>query len=102
EVGVAYGSDPAVVKAILRESALACSRVDPAREPAVLLQRFGDFSLNYLLVFWVRDYTEQGLGRSEVQEEIYRRLTAAGIEIPFPVRRVIQEMRGPALTEGDA
>jgi small-conductance mechanosensitive channel len=102
EVGVAYGSDPAVVKRILRESALASLRVESGREPVVLLQRFGDFSLNYLLVFWVRDYTEQGLGRSEVQEEIYRRLAEAGIEIPFPVRRVIQEIRGPAEITGDA
>jgi small-conductance mechanosensitive channel len=102
EVGVAYGSDPSVVKRILREAALASSRVEPEREPVVLLQRFGDFSLQYLLVFWVKDYLEQGLCRSEVQEEIYRRLTEAGIEIPFPVRRVIQEMRGPEEPVGDA
>jgi small-conductance mechanosensitive channel len=94
EVGVAYDSDPSVVKAILRESALA--------SPVVLLQRFGDFSLQYLLVFWVRDYVEQGLCRSEVQQEIHRRLGEAGIEIPFPVRRVIQEMRGPGDAAGDA
>ncbi len=91
EVGVAYGSDPSVVKRILREAALASLRVVSEREPVVLLQRFGDFSLHYLLVFWVRDYVEQGPCRSEVQEEIYRRFAEAGIEIPFPVRRVIQE-----------
>jgi small-conductance mechanosensitive channel len=100
EVGVAYGSDPDVVKRILRESALGSARIDPEREPVVVLQRFGDFSLNYQLVFWVKDYIEQGLCRSEVQEEIYRRLSEAGIEIPFPVRRVIQEVRdGTALPE---
>jgi small-conductance mechanosensitive channel len=102
EVGVAYGSDPAVVKRILRESALVSPRVEPEREPMVLLQRFGDFSLQYLLVFWVRDYTEQGPCRSEVLEEIHRRLAEAGIEIPFPVWRVIQEMRVPGEAGGDA
>jgi small-conductance mechanosensitive channel len=96
EVGVAYGSDPEVVKRLLRESAQASPRIDPGREPVVLLQRFGDFSVNYLLIFWVSDYLEQGLCRSEVQEQVYRRLAEAGIEIPFPVRRVIQETKAPA------
>jgi small-conductance mechanosensitive channel len=67
--------------------------VDVEREPVVTLVRFGDFSLHFRLVFWVRDYAEQGLALGEVHEEIYRRLSAAGIEIPFPVRRVIQEIR---------
>jgi MscS family membrane protein len=93
DVGVAYGSDIPQVKQILREAALASSRVDPEREPVVTLTRFGDFSVSFRLVFWVRDYEEQGLALGEVHEEIYRRFAEAGIEIPFPVRRVIQEIR---------
>jgi small-conductance mechanosensitive channel len=90
ELGVAYGSDFELVKRILRESAQASARIDPEREPVVVLQRFGDFSLSYQVVFWVKDYAEQGLCRSEVQEEIYRRLGEAGIEIPVPLRRVVE------------
>jgi small-conductance mechanosensitive channel len=36
----------------------------------------------------------------DVHEEIYRRLVEASIEIPFPVRRVIQEIRD-ARGDGD-
>jgi small-conductance mechanosensitive channel len=100
EVGVAYGSDVAQVKQILRESALASPRVDPDREPVVVLARFADFSINFRVAFWVRDYAEQAVALGDVHEEIYRRLVEASIEIPFPVRRVIQEIRD-ARGDGD-
>jgi small-conductance mechanosensitive channel len=91
EVGVAYGTDLAVVRRILKEAALSSALVDRAREPLVLVMRFADFAVSLTLIFWVKDYTEQGVARSEVHEEVYRRLREAGIEIPLPVRRIIQE-----------
>jgi MscS family membrane protein len=95
EVGVAYGSDLSLVKRILREAALASEYVDPERPPLVLVARFADFFVGVQLVFWVRDYSEQGLARSQVHEEAYRRLREAGIEIPLPTRRIIQERARP-------
>jgi small-conductance mechanosensitive channel len=53
--------------------------------------RFADFFVNVMLIFWVRDYAQQGLALSQVHEEIDRRFRASGIEIPFPVRRMILE-----------
>ena len=97
EVGVAYGSDLPRVKAILRAAALSSPRVDPAREPLVLVVRLGDFSVNFRLVFWVSDYVEQAVATSEVYEEICRSLAEAGVEIAIPVRRVIQD--GPAVAD---
>lgn len=91
EVGVAYGSDLARVRRILSEAALASGHVDGERAPVVLVTRFADHCVNLRVIFWVRDYLEQGLASSEVHEEIYLRLAEAGIEIPFPVRRLIHE-----------
>jgi small-conductance mechanosensitive channel len=79
------------VRRLLREAALACPAVEHEREPAVHVTRFGDFAVILQLVFWVRDYLEQPLARSEVHEEIDRRLRAAGIEMPLPIRTVVQE-----------
>ena len=90
DVGVAYGSDLAQVKRILVDSALSASHVDGDRPPLALVTRFGDFSIQCRLVFWARDYAQQGLAASEVHEQIYRRLAEAGIEIPFPTQRLIQ------------
>lgn len=92
DVGVAYGSDLGQVRGILGEAALASQYVDKERPPAVLVTRFGDFSINLRVVFWAKDYTEQGLAASAVHEEIYVRLREAGIEIPFPVQKVLQEV----------
>jgi small-conductance mechanosensitive channel len=99
EVGVAYGSDLREVKELLLASAQASPLVDADREPAVTVVRFADFAVIVVLVFWVRDYMDQALARSQVHEEIDRRFREAGIEIPFPVRRVIQE-DAPAAARG--
>jgi MscS family membrane protein len=91
EVAVAYGSDLAEVKRILAEAALQSPHVDRTHAPAVLVTRFADHAIIFLVAFWALDYAEQGLATSEVHEEIYRRLAEARIEIPFPTRRVIHE-----------
>jgi small-conductance mechanosensitive channel len=91
EVGVAYGSDLPAVRRVLAEAALGSEYTDPERTPVVLVTRFADFFVNVLLIFWVRDYAEQGLAVSQVHEEIDRRFRERGIEIPFPVRRLIGE-----------
>jgi small-conductance mechanosensitive channel len=91
DVGVAYGSDVQAVKRILAESALASPLVHQELAPVVLLNGFGDFSLNFRVVFWAHDYADQGPAMSQAREEVYRRLQEAGIVIPFPTRTVIQE-----------
>jgi small-conductance mechanosensitive channel len=90
-LGVAYGSDLAEVRRILGEAVLACEHVARERAPVVLVSGFGDFAVHMLVIFWVTDYTEAGLARSAVHEEIYSRLRDAGIEIPFPVQKVIEQ-----------
>jgi len=91
EVGVAWGTDLAQAKGLLREAALSSEYVDRERAPQVLVSRFADFSVIFQLVFWARDYTQQGLARSQVHEEAYRLLRGTGIEIPVPVRRIVSE-----------
>jgi small-conductance mechanosensitive channel len=92
DVAVAYGSDVAQARRILVESALSSEYVDREREPVALVTRFAESSIALRVVFWARDYVQQGLAASQVHEEIYRRLTEAGIAIPLPTQRVIQEV----------
>jgi small-conductance mechanosensitive channel len=79
------------VKDVLRRAALGSPRVDAEREPVVQITRFGESAVNFQVMFWARDYAEQGLARTEVYEAVHDGLTAAGIEIPAPTRRFIQE-----------
>jgi MscS family membrane protein len=90
DVGVAYGTDLALVKRLLVESALVSGHVDRDRAPVALVTRFGDRAVHCRLVFFAVDYTRQGLALSDVHEEAYRRFHEAGIEIPFLERRVVE------------
>jgi small-conductance mechanosensitive channel len=99
ELGVAYGSDLALVSRILGESALSSDHVDRERTPIVQVTRFGEIAIQFLLIFWVKDYRQQGQAKSDVATEVDRRLREAGIEIPVSTRRVIQQS-GPAPAAG--
>jgi small-conductance mechanosensitive channel len=90
ELGVAYGSDLALVRSAMEQAALAVPYVDPGQPPLVLVTKFGEFSITCRLVFHSRDYAEKDLAVSAVHEEIDRRFREAGIEIPYPTRRVIE------------
>ncbi len=96
EVGVAYGTDLERVKQILAAAARSAPGVDAAREPVVIFNRFGELAVNALLIFWVSDYTQQGVALGAVHVEAHRRLAEAGIEIPLLMNRVLREGAGPS------
>jgi potassium efflux system protein len=83
--GVAYGTDPEVVLALMEKTATDHPNVRKAPPPKAYFLEFGDSSLNFRLLAWVhidsRLETE-----SELMVTINTRLKEAGIEIPFPQR----------------
>lgn len=86
-VGVAYRSDPEEVRKLLLEVAADHPGVLKERKADVLLQEFGDSSLNFILRVWTRDYaTTPGVLRSELNYAICKKFKEGGIEIPFPQR----------------
>jgi len=89
EVGVAFGTDLRRAKDVLVKAALASPRVDPDRAPVAQVTRLADSAVHFQLMFWARDYADQGLARSEVYEAVHDGLAAAGIELALPTRRVI-------------
>ena len=90
-VGVAYGTDPskareAIMKAI-RETPYSLL-TDKERQPMILLDEMGDSALIFKVFVWIKDRDDRMRARDKLLEEIYRKLTEAGIEIPFPQRVV--------------
>ena len=87
-VGVAYGSDIQKVKQILLDIANDQPAKDEEHEPIVRFTEFGDSSLNFLLIMWVKEIGGKWKTASDIREEIDRRFKEEGIEIPFPQRVV--------------
>jgi len=88
EFGVAYGTDPEVVQAILREAASDHCEVLETPTPIALFTGFGDSALLFELRAWVRDPEFWMLARSDINIAVNAALAEAGIEIPFPQRDV--------------
>jgi small-conductance mechanosensitive channel len=87
-VGVAYGSDTALVRDTLAEIALAHPHVLHDPEPVVLLRNFGDSSLDFDLAVWLDAPDAEPLILSDLRFAIDRVFRERGISIPFPQREV--------------
>ena len=83
-IGVAYGSDPDAVRAILLDVARAHPGILDDPEPSVIFDAFGASSLDFFLVCHTDQIKERVGISSALRLEILRRLGEAGIEIPFP------------------
>lgn len=82
-VGVAYGSDPERVIAILVEAARAMPGVAAEPPPTALLLEYGDSSLNFSLRAWAHEFDHWHTTRSALMVRVVQVLDGAGIEIPF-------------------
>jgi small-conductance mechanosensitive channel len=87
-IGVAYGTDPDRVIALLVETAGTIAGVLAKPSPIALFLGFGDSSLNFELRAWTDHFEEWGAIRSNMAVAVNNRLKAEGIEIPFPQRDV--------------
>jgi small-conductance mechanosensitive channel len=87
-VGVAYGTDPQLLKRVLLECAKAHPNVTEKPEPFVLFSDFADSSLNFELRAYLANVERRVHTGSELRYAIHDALKENGIEIPFPQRVV--------------
>jgi len=83
-VGVAYGSDTALVRQTLLAAAASCPAVLGEPAPAVLHWDFGASTLDFRLRVWLADVDGAITAMSEIRAAIDRLFREAGIEIAFP------------------
>lgn len=84
KIGVAYGSDTAVVMRILLATANANSNVLKYPPPSVNFADFGASTLDFSLSFWVRDYDVGTSTASDIRLEIEKEFRKQRIEVAFP------------------
>lgn len=88
EIGVGYDTDLPAFRNVLKEVAAANPLCLMEPEAIIILNGFGDSSINFLFGVWVAKENYLKL-KNSIQEELKVALDNAGIEIPFP-QRVVQ------------
>jgi small-conductance mechanosensitive channel len=88
EVGVAYGSDTALVKKLLLEAARENAHVLRHPPPFVRFTDFGDSSLDFELHFWSQELMPIENVKSDLRFAIDQAFREHGVTIPFPQRDV--------------
>ncbi len=98
KVGVAYGTDPFMVREALVEAAEKTEQAMKRPEPTVFFRDFGESSLNFELFVWIDSPLKRFEAESELRFAVVRVFRARGITIPFPQRDVYLKQTGPAGT----
>nr|NQU93226.1 mechanosensitive ion channel [Bacteroidota bacterium] len=87
-VGVAYGSDTALVEKVLLDCANGHSEIADTPKPFVRFVNFGDSSLDFQLYFWTEQTFRVENIKSSLRFKIDRAFRENDIRIPFPQRDV--------------
>lgn len=87
-VGVAYGSDTALVEKLLLESLEEQKGILKSPKPFVLFENFGDSSLDFSVFFFISDSFTDPFVKSAVRFKIDRLFREHNVTIPFPQRDV--------------
>lgn len=92
EVGVSYDSDLKEVEKITVEVAKEIlNEVQggaPEFEPFIRYHTFADFSINFTVIMYVKEFFSQYVIKHEFIKKLHARFNEKGIEIPFPIRTV--------------
>ena len=94
-VSVARDSEPGTVRDILLRCAKAHKSVMRDPEPAVLLNRFGDSSLDFVLYFHVEDILWGVYTASDIRFAILQAFREANVVMPYPQREVLMRQPSP-------
>ncbi len=91
EIGVSYDSNPDEVEAALLDVAKNNANIeqdDPTRKPLVRFQNFGDSTLNFALVAWIKNVIKIRQINSDLHHQVFEKLRQENIVIAFPQRDV--------------
>jgi len=93
-VGVGYDSDLDVVERVVMEVAndlhQSMDEMNKKEGPAFKFRGFGQSSIDFIVYFRGNKYGDQNPIIHEFVKKLHKRFNEEGIEIPFPMRTVIQ------------
>jgi small-conductance mechanosensitive channel len=98
-IGVAYGTRPVTVIELLEQIAKDNELVIDHPAPRVRMRGFGESSLDFELLGWIKYPEQRGLAKHNLLIEIEERFQKEGIQIPFPQRDIHLRGQGSAAEE---
>jgi len=87
--GVGYGADLKLAEETIRSTILADPRAKTDPEPFIQVNNLGDSSVDFLVRVWC-DSAENFAFQADMKRQVKEALDAAGVDIPFPTRTVVQ------------
>jgi small-conductance mechanosensitive channel/CRP-like cAMP-binding protein len=85
-IGVDYETPPAKMKRVCLEVLEQIEDVMKNPPPVISLKKYNDFSIDYDIRFWIRDYSQYRRIRDEIYSLLWYYFKREGIVIPFPIR----------------
>ncbi len=91
-IGVDYNSDVDKVEKILKEEVEKLRKTDEGIvkdfKPIVRFSDFGEYSLNFTVIFRIKDFTDRWRIESKFKKNLLKRFKKEKINIPFPTTTV--------------
>lgn len=87
--GVGYGANLKTAEGIIRDTIMADERAHSTPEPFVQVTNLGDSSVDFLVRVWC-DAPQYFAFRADMTRQVKEALDAAGVDIPFPTRTIVQ------------
>jgi len=88
EIGVSYSEPPNKVRRVILEVLKKVDKVLDKPAPCVWLVKYNDFSIDYKIKFYIRDFANLENIESRIMDLIWYSFKRNGITIPFPIRDV--------------
>ncbi|AFO92579.1 mechanosensitive ion channel family protein [Phaeobacter inhibens] len=87
--GVGYGANLATAEQVIRDTIMSDSRSHAEPEPFIQVNNLNSSSVDFLVRVWV-DAAEYFQYQADMKRKVKEALDAAGIDIPFPTRTLVQ------------
>ncbi|MGA1847391.1 mechanosensitive ion channel domain-containing protein [Deferribacter abyssi] len=101
EIGVSYDTPPDKLKSIIKKVLSSSVHVAKSKDVHVYLKKYNDFTIDYDIAFWIKEYKFTREARDEVYSALWYEFKLAGIEIPYPIRTIINKESKQNETEMD-
>jgi small-conductance mechanosensitive channel/CRP-like cAMP-binding protein len=88
-VGLHYRHPPNEVRRVLVEAARSAPGVLKTHEPDCFPVEFGESAVVYALRYWIDDFEQAAIIEGEVRTRIWYGIQRAGLEIPYPIRTIV-------------